>query len=40
MLLLVTTLMLTVCIGVAAWRVSDDRLDVTGSVSPAFIHLR
>jgi len=40
MLLLVMSLMLTVCVGVAAWRVSDDRADVTGSVPPASISMR
>jgi hypothetical protein len=33
MFLLVTALTLTVCVGVAAWRISDDRPDVTGSTS-------
>ena len=40
MFLLVTALTLTVCVGVAAWRISDDRPDVTGSTSPAPIHFR
>ena len=40
MLLLVTSLMLTVCVGVAAWRISDDRLDVTGSTSPTSNRMR
>jgi len=40
MLLLVVALMLTACFGVAAWRVSDGGEDVTGSASPASIHLR
>jgi len=40
MFLLVTSLMLTVCVGVAAWRVSDDQADVIGSTSPAAIHMR
>jgi len=35
MFLLVTSLMLTVCVGVAAWRNSDDRVEVTGSISPS-----
>jgi hypothetical protein len=35
MFLLVTSLMLTVCVGVAAWRISDDRAEVTGSISPS-----
>jgi hypothetical protein len=40
MLLLVLALMLTACFGVAAWRISGDGEDVTGSTSPASIHLR
>jgi hypothetical protein len=40
MLLLVAALMLTACFGVAAWRVSGDASDVTGSTSPASTHLR
>lgn len=40
MFLLVTSLTLTVCAGVAAWRISDDRLEVTGSTSPASHRLR
>ncbi|MEK9281194.1 hypothetical protein MTR72_16490 [Bradyrhizobium sp. ISRA442] len=32
-LLLATALMLTVCFGVAAWRLSDERgLDITGQI--------
>ena len=40
MFLLVTSLMLTVCVGVAAWRISDDRPEVTGSISPASSRMR
>jgi hypothetical protein len=40
MLLLVAALMLTACFGVAAWRVSGDGPEVTGSTSPASIHMR
>jgi hypothetical protein len=40
MLLLVTSLMLTVCVGVAAWRMSDDLPEVTGSTSSESIHVR
>lgn len=40
MFLLVTSLMLTVCVGVAAWRTSDDRLDVTGSTLPVSDRMR
>jgi transposase-like protein len=40
MLLLVTSLMLTVCVGVAAWRMSDDLPEVTGTTSSESIHAR
>jgi len=40
MLLLVTSLMLTVCVGVAAWRMSDEPPEVTGSTSSESIHVR
>ena len=40
MFLLVTSLMLTVCVGVAAWRISDDRVEVTGSTSPTSNRMR
>ena len=33
-LLLVTALTLTVCVGVAAWRISDDTSEVTGTILP------
>jgi hypothetical protein len=33
-LLLVTALTLTVCVGVAAWRISDDTSEVTSSILP------
>jgi hypothetical protein len=36
----VTTLMLTACFGVAAWRVSGDASEVTGSIPPPLIDLR
>jgi hypothetical protein len=34
-LLLVIALMLTVCFGVAAWRISDDTSEITGGIPPA-----
>lgn len=35
MLLLVAAVFLTVCFGVAAWRLSDEKdLDVTGQIAP------
>lgn len=33
MLLLTTAVILSVCFGVAAWRLSDDRDDVTGQIA-------
>jgi len=39
-LLLVTALMLTACFGVAAWRLSDDASEVTGSFLPPLIDPR
>jgi hypothetical protein len=38
MILLVAALMLTAFFGVAAWRISDDGSDITGSISPGSIH--
>ena len=40
MLLLVTTLMLTACFGVAAWRLSGESSEVTGSVLQHLIDTR
>ncbi len=40
MLLLVAALMLTACFGVAAWRISGDGEDFTGSTQPVSIRLR
>jgi len=40
MLLLVTTLMLTACFGVAAWRLTGELSEVTGSVPQHLIDAR
>ena len=34
-LLLVIALMLTVCFGVAAWRISGDTSEITGGIPPS-----
>jgi hypothetical protein len=39
-LLLVTALTLTVCVGVAAWRISGDTSEVTGGIPPSLIDQR
>jgi hypothetical protein len=37
-LLLVIALTLTVCVGVAAWRISGDTSEITGSIPPSLSH--